>query len=209
MKKILACMSLVFALSAGATALADELDTSPAYDSSENSLTVRLSGATKMNTVLITKDNDTGNDGIVFVDQNDDTFSSVSKFLLKGNSLAPGTYTVKMNNDLGTGYEKKTFTVAEGALDRVDVSIQAFKYAYFNNHTNQDEYDAGFKVENADLSNVHYIAITNVTENKTAYIELDGTYATNANVAIRINNIPENVTVSVALTATKPNDTSN
>ena len=55
MKKIIACMSLVFALSAGATALAAELDTSQVYDSSENSLKVGLSGATEMNTILITK----------------------------------------------------------------------------------------------------------------------------------------------------------
>ena len=209
MKKILACMSLVFVLSAGATALAAELDTSQVYDSSENSLKVSLSGATEMNTILITKDGVSGSDGIVFADQNDDTFRGVTSFLLKGESLDPGTYTVKMNNAQGNGYEEKTFTVAEGAPDRVDVSTQAFKYEYFNEARNQYEYDAGFKVENRDLSNVRYIAITNVTKDKTVYIELDGTYQANANVAIRINNIPKDVTVSVALTATKPNDTSN
>lgn len=207
MKKILACMSLVFALSAGATALADEnVIDSGAYTKEGNTLGVSLAGATNKNTVLITRNSD---NEIVFADQNDDTFRGVTSFLLKGESLAPGTYTVKMNNDLGTGYEEKTFTVAEGAPDRVDVSTQAFKYEYFNEARNQYEYDAGFKVENRDLSNVRYIAITNVTKDKTVYIELDGTYQANANVAIRINNIPKDVTVSVALTATKPNDTSN
>ena len=73
MKKILACMSLVFALSAGATALADEnvIDVSQAYNSTQNSLTVSGAGATEMNTILITKDGDSSSDGIVFIDQND------------------------------------------------------------------------------------------------------------------------------------------
>ena len=207
MKKILACMSLVFVLSAGATALAAEnVIDSGAYTKEGNTLDVALAGATHKNTILITKNGVSGSDGIVFADQNDDTFVNVTTgFLLKGESLAPGTYTVKMNNDLGTGFEEKTFTVAEGAPDRVEVPNQAFTYEYFNKARNQYEYDAGFKVENKDLTNVHYIAITNVTKDKTVYIALDGNYATNANVAIRINNIPKDVTVSVALTATNGN----
>ena len=204
MKKILACMSLVFALSAGATALADEnVIDSGAYDPSDNSLSITGAGATNMETILIT--DETGKD-ILFVDQNDEGLGhvqGVTRFLLKGTGkLKAGTYNVRMHDTDTDVTTTKTFTVAEGAQNIVDVSNQAFTYEYYNTHTERYEYDAGFKVENKDLSNVRYIAITNVTENKTAYIKLDGTYKANANVAIRINNIPKGVTVSVALTAT-------
>ena len=205
MKKILACMSLVFALSAGATALAatNEID-SRAYDSSDNSLNISLAGATNMETILITTEDDKD---ILFVDQNDKglgSVDSVTKFLLKGtDKLNAGTYKVKMHDTDNGETTINTFTVAEGVPDTVNV-LQAFKYAYINKHTQKNEYDAGFKAKSANLSNVQYIAITCTqgAVTKTVYRELDGTYNGTTNVAIRINNIPEDVTVSVALTAT-------
>ena len=197
MKKILACMSLVFALSAGATALAAELDTSQVYDSSENSLKVGLSGATEMNTILITKDNDTSDDGIVFVDQNDDTFRSVTSFLLKGESLKPGTYTVKMNTKGGGEPTVNTFTISDEPPKEIGISAEAFTYAKKDLQGNP-VYDTGFIVKNEDLSNINYVAVTNPANGKTLYFKISNTQG-RATVAIRINNIPEGKTVSVKL----------
>lgn len=199
MKKIIACMSLVFALSAGATALADVLDTSQVYDSSNNSLSVSGSGATNMNTVLITKDAD-----ILFADQNDDTFSGVTKFLLKGSELKPGTYTVKMNNAKGTALTTNEFTISDAPLSEMAITTEAFTYAK-KDAQGKDVYDKGFKATNANLSGINYIAITNTTEGdsdqgKTAYYSLGTTFTNgSASVAIRINNIPAGKTVSVKL----------
>ena len=118
MKKILACMSLVFVLSAGATALAAEnVIDSGAYTKEGNTLDVALAGATHKNTILITKNGVSGSDGIVFADQNDDTFVGVTTgFLLKGESLDPGTYTVKMNNAQGNGYEENEDRYLSGVV---------------------------------------------------------------------------------------------
>ena len=193
MKKIIACMSLVFALSAGATALAVQLDTSQVYDSSNNSLSVSGSGATNMNTILITKDAD-----ILFADQNDDTFSGVTSFLLKGDSLAPGTYTVKMNNAKGTALTTNEFTISDAPLSDMAITTEAFTYAK-KDAQGKDVYDKGFKATNANIANIKYIAVTR-SDGKTAYFDL-GTEITNgtASVAIRINNIPADQTVSVRL----------
>ena len=192
MKKIIACMSLVFALSAGATALAVQLDTSQVYDSSNNSLSVSGSGATNMNTVLITKDAD-----ILFADQNDDTFSGVTSFLLKGDSLAPGTYTVKMNNAKGTALTTNEFTISDEPPKEIGISAEAFKYTKQDSQGNP-VYDTGFIVKNEDLSNIHYVAVTNPANGKTLYFEISNIQGI-ATVAIRINNIPEGKTVSVKL----------
>lgn len=198
MKKILACMSLVFALSAGATALAAELNTSQVYDSSNNTLDVDLSGATDKNTVLITKKGDTTSDGIVFADQNDDTFSGVASFLLKGDSLDSGTYTVKMNNAAGTDLTTNEFTISDAPLSDMAITTEAFTYAK-KDAQGKDVYDKGFKATNANIANIKYIAVTR-SDGKTAYFDL-GTEITNgtASVAIRINNIPADQTVSVRL----------
>lgn len=213
MKKILACMSLVFALSAGATALAEEtvIDPSQAYDSSNNSLSVSLAGATNKNTILIT--NEDGSD-ILFADQNDDTFVGVTTgFLLKGNSLNAGKYIVKMNTKDGTGYEEKTFTIADNTpQSEMDITTEAFTYEKTDSNGNV-VYDKGFKATNANLTGINYIAITNTTagdsnEGKTLYIQLDKTVNGMVNVAIRINDIPKDKTVSVKLVAEKPTNPS-
>ena len=199
MKKIIACMSLVFALSTGATALAavDVID-SGEYHSSNNSLSVSGSGATNMNTVLITKDAD-----ILFADQNDDTFSGVTSFLLKGKSLDVGTYTVKMNTKDGGEATTKTFTIANNEpLTELAINAEEFRYPK-KDYKGADVYDTGFKAEAVNLANINYIAITNETEGpskgKTAYIRLDSTVNGTVNVAIRVNNIPEGKSVSVKL----------
>ena len=203
MKKILACMSLVFALSASATALAD--DVTNAYTKDGNSLSVSLSGATEMNTILITKDGDTSDDGIVFVDQNDDGLGNAAtgavNFLLKGESLKPGKYNVKMNTKDGGEATTNTFTIAPAASSNYEVTGDAFTYHKTINGV--DLYDTGFKAEAVNLANINYIAITNETEGpskgKTAYIRLDSTVNGTVNVAIRVNNIPEGKSVSVKL----------
>ena len=218
MKKILACMSLVFALSAGATALADEnvIDVSQAYNSTQNSLTVSGAGATEMNTILITKDDVPGSDGIVFADQNDDTFVGVTTgFLLKGNSLEAGDYTVTMNKKDGGEPTVKSFSISNNEpQSEMYIKTVAFTYAKKDSQGNP-VYDTGFTAENANLTGMNYIAITNTTkddpdEGKTAYFDLDTTLTNaSANIAIRINNIPEGKTVSVKLVANKPGTSGN
>lgn len=198
MKKILACMSLVFALSAGATALADENVIDKAYIKDGNKLGVSLAGATEMNTILITKDGASGSNGIVFADQNDDTFNTVSEFLLKGDSLETGDYTVTMNKKDGGEPTVKSFSISNNEpQSEMYIKTVAFKY------DKNGVYDTGFKAEAVNLANINYIAITNETEGpskgKTAYIRLDSTVNGTVNVAIRVNNIPEGKSVSVKL----------
>lgn len=195
MKKILACMSLVFALSAGATALAD--DVTDAYTKDGNSLSVSLSGATNMNTILITKDAD-----ILFADQNDDTFSGVTNFLLKGNSLEAGEYTVKMNTANGGPATVNTFKISNEPPKEIGISAEAFTYAKKDSQGNAI-YDTGFIVNNEDLSNIHYVAVTNPDKGKTLYFEIPNIQGI-ATVAIRINNIPADKRVSVKLVDAEP-----
>ena len=210
MKKILACMSLVFALSAGATALADENVIDKAYIKDGNKLGVSLAGATEMNTILITKDGASGSNGIVFADQNDDTFNTVSEFLLKGDSLETGDYTVTMNKKDGGEPTVKSFSISNNEpQSEMYIKTVAFKY------DKNGVYDTGFTAKNANLTGINYIAITNTTEDdlnkgKTAYIKLDTTLTNaSANIAIRINNIPDGKTVSVKLVANIPNTSEN
>ena len=207
MKKIIACMSLVFALSTGATALAavDVID-SGEYHSSNNSLSVAGSGATNMNTVLITKDLD--ND-IVFADQNDSTFLGVTEFLLKGNSLDVGTYTVKMNTKDGGEATTKTFTIANNEpLTELAINAEEFRYPK-KDYKGADVYDTGFKAEAVNLANIKFIAITSTLYGKTAYYPLDSNVSGTVNVAIRVNNIPDNDSVSVRLVGAIPSPTGN
>lgn len=212
MKKILACMSLVFALSAGATALAAVGDVNNAYIKDGNKLDVDIAGATDKNTVLITKNGTEGSEGIVFADQNDDTFSGVASFLLKGDSLASGTYTVKMNNAKGTALTTNEFTISDAPVSEMAITTEAFIYEKTDSKGNV-VYDKGFKATNANLTGINYIAITNTTagdsnEGKTLYIQLDQTVNGMVNVAIRINDIPKDKTVSVKLVAEKPTNPS-
>ena len=190
-------MSLVFALSAGATALADENVIDKAYIKDGNKLGVSLAGATEMNTILITKDGVSDSNGIVFADQNDDTFNTVSEFLLKGDSLETGDYTVKMNKKDGGEPIVNTFTISNEPPKEIGISAEAFTYAKKDLQGNP-VYDTGFIVNNEDLSNIHYVAVTNPANGKTLYFEISNIQGI-ATVAIRINNIPEGKTVSVKL----------
>ena len=213
MKKILACMSLVFALSAGATALADENVIDKAYIKDGNKLGVSLAGATEMNTILITKDGVSDSNGIVFADQNDDTFNTVSEFLLKGDSLETGDYTVKMNKKDGGTATVKKFSISNAPLTDMAIETEAFIYEKTDSNGNV-VYDKGFKATNANLTGINYIAITNTTTgdpnyDKTLYIQLDQTVNGMVNVAIRINDIPKDKTVSVKLVANKPDTSEN
>lgn len=201
MKKILACMSLVFALSAGATALA--ADVGDAYNKADNSLDIVESGATKMNTILITKNVTDGDDDIVFVDQNDVELGSVTgvtKFLLKGDKLAEGKYTVKMNTKDGGSATENTFTISNEPPKDIGISTAAFTYKKKDSQGN-DIYDTGFIVNNEDLSNIRYVAVTNPANSQTLYFDFPYIQG-RANVAIRINNIPEGKSVSVKLVDT-------
>ena len=108
MKKIIACISLVFAMSAGVTALAADAD----YVKDGNSYSGDIPAG--YTTVLIEKDavGDTPSE-IVYVDQSDDDgLGTTVNFLLKGEKLADGTYTVKLGGHDTYDLTTKKFTIS-------------------------------------------------------------------------------------------------
>lgn len=117
MKKIIACISLVFAMSAGVTALA-----AVEYDNVGNSVTPIGEG---YKTVLIEKDATAdAPKETVFVDQNDSGFESSTSFLLKGNELTDGTYTVKMGGHATAAPISDTFTITSVVEKTTKMTIQ-------------------------------------------------------------------------------------
>ena len=88
MKKIIACISLVFAMSAGVTALAADAT----YTKDGNS----VSGfdATGYSTVLITEDRIDDVDDIVYVNQDDSGLAGMTQFLIK-DGAKDGKYKMK------------------------------------------------------------------------------------------------------------------
>ena len=107
MKKIIACISLVFAMSAGVTAMAETVDnTDLAADN-----TVTVTPDVTYNTVLITNEDD----DIVYVNQNDEgyTASTAAAFLLKSDA-GYGTYTMKRGSANGVALADVTLTVSIG-----------------------------------------------------------------------------------------------
>ena len=201
MKKIIACISLVFAMSAGVTALAEVK-----YDNVENSVTPIGDGYT---TVLIEKNatEDGAPKETVFVDQNDSCFESTTQFLLKNTELADGTYgladgtyTVKMGGHATAAPISDTFTISSDEKITVNAEIMGREFAA------DGTYSIGCKAT-ADLKNAAYLVITATkttpadgeggeatTITKTAYFPTNWSGTGEVNLGVKITKIPDYIT---------------
>lgn len=184
MKKILACISLVFAMSAGVTALAD------GYDESKNSYTV---DATGYKTVLITSDNDT-----LYVDQNDQGLGTGLECLLKGaTKLADGTYTVKLGGHDTDAPKTETFTISSEPVEKIRATIMGREES--TNGEGEAVYAVGCKAT-AVLNDAAYVVL-NVTSNNTQ-VTKSISFSTgltgdgSADLAIKVYNVPSNYVIN-------------
>lgn len=212
MKKILACISLVFALSASVTALADEVDYTAGY-ADGNQVTI---DASNKNTILITDPGDV----IVYADQTDDSsgFGNMA-FLLKGASLTKDVkYTVTMNNSAGTSPSTGYIMLTDPKPETTPMG----KYEYKTDVREDGTYDAGYSVGYVENANKFTKAVINVTVATNSADQKEGTgnvdivFSNNSgvtgsfpqisggvtNLGIKIINIPEYITInSVSLVA--------
>lgn len=191
MKKIIACISLVFAMSAGVTAMA-ATTAEPSGNSSNNGVSVTPDATYK--TVLITKKDSSD---IVYVDQNDSgyTASSAANFLLKADA-GYGDYTLKMGgSDSDSVTTEFSITPDES---NVGTKADAIKLDSDNDTSTQ-----GFKFENADLGTYKYLQFTATKDGKTKSVTTEmGTTVTgeaSANLAVKVTDVPDGVTLTVSL----------
>lgn len=193
MKKIIACISLVFAMSAGVTALAADAT----YTKDTNDVAIDATGYT---TVLI----EDAADNIWYVDQNDSGLGSTAKFLMKADP-ADGTYTVKMGGSkTGAAMSETEFVVSS----EPEVEAKTVEMTLTNQMEKDGSYDLGWFAELA-VKDCGYIAITaNGTETKTVYFNspFAATGEGDALVAVKIQGVPAagKDKVSVSFTNTLP-----
>ena len=179
MKKIIACISLIFAMSAGVTALADGATYS--HDDT-NTLTM---DATGYKTVLI----EDASKNILYVDQNDSGLGSTVDFLLKGDkALEAGTYYVTLGGHDTANAAKSQFVVSyvetvstEAVIMGKEVDKTTGKYA------------VGCKA-NAVLDNAAYVVlyVTNNDTLETGSISFSTglTGLGSADIAIKVYDVP-------------------
>lgn len=196
MKKIIACLSLVLAMSVSSAMAAT-------YSGSNNSVDVAEADGYK--TVLIT--NPSGE--YVYVDQADSAFTAAANFMLKSNAAtAYGEYTITLGGGEGANATYK-FTIADPS------SVVPENKVFLATPTAKSEADAsgnftyGYKLDNVNLSDYSYFTFTvynwDTDSIGTGYIEIGGTYDAAANIALTITDVPANVTLkSVGVTATTP-----
>ena len=195
MKKIIACISLVFAMSAGVTALADV-----EYDKDTNSVTPIGEG---YKTVLIEKDATAdAPKETVFVDQNDSGFESSTDFLLKGDKLADGTYTVKMGGHETAAPISDTFIITSIKEKTVEMTIQNKV-----DDKDADTYQIGV-FDTVVANDCQYIVVeaTRTADSLTKYGYFETGFTGDGNVAFaaKITGIPDGVNVKVSYTNVTP-----
>lgn len=199
MKKIIACISLVFAMSAGVTALADEAveNTNLAAD---NEVTVTSDAV--YNTVLITDDKD----GIVYLNQNDDgyTANEIANFLLKSDA-GYGTYTMKRGVTGGAALDDVTITIADPSASTKPLDVT-------NRVDNGDgTYSIGCFASGLSSEDCTYIVIS-VTKDS---VTMSGSYATgitgesDVNLAVKITDISSEYEVAVGTNSAAVGTTAN
>lgn len=193
MKKIIACISLVFAMSAGVTALAD--DTATLGDNTD----VTVNTEATYNTVLITDPNGE----YVYVDQDDTTgFGAASNFLLKAGSTDEnyGVYTVKMGSANGAS-TTMTFEIVDPNAAPEDIAMTP-AYTY---DTKDGNYDAGFTYAGSleGYSKLVFTATHAEKGSDTAIFDLPTTFTGEGitDFAVRVVDIPNGVTVALGVTA--------
>ena len=189
MKKIIACISLVFAMSAGVTALADGATYS--HDDT-NTLTM---DATGYKTVLI----EDASKNILYVDQNDRGLGSTVDFLLKGDkALEAGTYYVTLGGHDTANAAKSQFVVSY--VKPVSTSATIMGREKSTNDKGETVYAVGCKAT-VTLDNAKYVVITAVKDDKTRSV----TYPTGwsgegvANIGIKVTDVPADVELTVGL----------
>ncbi len=196
MKKIIACISLVFAMSAGVTALA--ADNAEHVDSNNS---VKVNTDATYNTVLIADPNGK----TVYINQNDTTgFGAASSFLLKGSAATTyGDYTVKMGSASGA---TTTMSFKIKDLDAAPEPIEMEQiYTY---DTKDGKYDAGFFHEGSleEYNTLVFTAkktVDGVVKTGTAIFDLQTTFSGEGDTrfAVRVVDIPKDVDVTLGVTA--------
>lgn len=195
MKKIIACISLVFAMSAGVTAMAETVDNTDL--AADNTVTV-TSDAT-YNTVLII---DNADGKIVYVDQNDAGYaaSAAANFLLKSDA-GYGTYTMKRGSNSGATFEDVTITIEEPYSGPIDMG----EAEYVWNYADGARKDVGFKLEAAEsLTGLSKLIITATKNGEERSLTIDDAFPTISgagaiDVAVKITQVPVDVTLSVSI----------
>lgn len=196
MKKIIACISLVFAMSAGVTALA-ATTAEPTTNETNNSVAVTPDAV--YTTVLI----EDSKDQIVYVNQADEgyTASAATNFLLKADA-GYGTYTLKMGGGANGASTETTFEIAAPTPSTVDMGEATYEYVYASG----EHKDLGFQLANrTDLAGLSKLTITATNENgdsdsvviSDAFTAITGDSA--INVAVKIKRVPVGVTLAVSI----------
>ena len=195
MKKIIACISLVFAMSAGVTALAADTAT----PGSNNSVDVNTDAT--YNTVLITDPNG----DYVYANQDDTTgFGAASNFLLKDSAATTyGVYTVKMGSANGASTSFDFEIVDPNAAPKPIEMEKAYTY-----DTKDGKYDAGFTYKGS-LEKYDTLVFTakktvdGVEKTGTATFALQTTFSGEGatDFAVRVVDIHKDVTVTLGVTA--------
>lgn len=188
MKKIIACISLVFAMSAGVTALAADAT----YTKDTNDVAIDATGYT---TVLI----EDAADNIWYVDQNDSGLGSTAKFLMKADP-ADGTYTVTLGGSSTAAATTSTFTITSRQPIVKAVEVMGKEYA-----ADGATYSIGCKAT-ATLEECAYVVVTAVKDSatKVAYYETNFTGEGEVNIGVKITDVPSDVNVTVGLSDYKP-----
>lgn len=193
MKKIIACISLVCAMSAGVTAMAATTATQSGKDS------VSVTDASTYKTVLITeKDNDKN---IVYVDQNDSGFASeAANFLIKADAEY-GEYTIKMGG--ASELFSKNITLAPTAENTTTMGEPVATSKTTIDGENKTTY--AYKIdENTSLSGYSKIMIkaTKTSDNKEGSVYVDmptvsgEAYTT---LGVKVTDVPDGYTIVVSL----------
>lgn len=188
MKKIIACISLVFAMSAGVTALAD----GATYDKDSNS--VVDFNANNYSTVLITADD--YDDEIVYVNQDDSGFGSAADFLLKaGTDAKDGDYTIKLGGASDGSTAIASFRISSIVPVTTPVEVMGKLV-----DEEKDVYSIGCKAT-ATLNNAAYVVVTATkgSDSKTVSVPTGWTGEGTANIGIKVTNVPDDIELTVGL----------
>ena len=191
MKKIIACISLVFAMSAGATALA----ATTAEPGSNNSVDVTNDAV--YNTVLI--EHSTTKD-IVYVNQNDEGYTTAAvNFLLKANPEY-GTYNVTLGKTDGSAPVATTFEINDPNPDIVIPPA-------FDGVNASGERVVGFSLKtDRSLSAYTKLHFTATKAGETpGSVTIDPNFTTlsgesEVDVSVEVTGVPEGATLTVSLT---------
>lgn len=151
MKKLIVCMSIAAALLSGTVALAAE---NVSYDTEDYAVS-GISGDT-YKTVLITKDDVSGDESIVYVGQAaSGSFDASTKFLIKENP-ADGWYTIALG---GTGEAAVKSQFYIGEIQETSTEVEADK-VFIEEGTETDQKKVSFGWEEIDGAYIKSIILT-------------------------------------------------